>query len=300
MKAFLSLRALGDLIIHYRCVYACNTYHASNLALVTLQAHSSLISSLGLNSQHIAYIPESSTIPAIYNLTNTNPLSLIKDLWHIRRFLAGSQFDTFYLPSNTSRDALFSYPFNVLTKPPLSTPCSPQQNNIYFHILQLLETPFSSLLTPCLNPGNASSSPSRVSIFIGSRNPLKTLSLNHFYQLQDVLTLLGIKFKLFNVLGDFHSLTDPQTYITIPRDFVSLIATIKQSDYVISTDSLVGHLAELLGKPTFILFSDHASLPYYKKTPQTYWLPPTAYLNNYYHQPNLPHLQIRLSNFFSL
>ncbi|AWW44056.1 hypothetical protein [Polynucleobacter paneuropaeus] len=56
------------------------------------------------------------------------------------------------------------------------------------------------------------------------------------------------------------------------KNFSTLLDTMKDYDYIISSDSLTSHLAEFLNKPVFV----------FTPRPNSYWLPLSSFANNYW------------------
>lgn len=80
----------------------------------------------------------------------------------------------------------------------------------------------------------------------------------------------GIKTCVVLLEGESINLPAGINIKILPRSFYALIAAIKESELVISADSLPSHLSEFLEVPIFV------STP----APKPYWLPRSAYLEN--------------------
>jgi ADP-heptose:LPS heptosyltransferase len=101
----------------------------------------------------------------------------------------------------------------------------------------------------------------------GSRIPNKSLPAHVVSIIYEELRRRRIEVKVVSLVGDAADLPAGVKSVALPRRFDALIATLKNSQMVVSADSLSAHLGEYLGLPTFV------STP----SPNAYWLPQMAY-----------------------
>ena len=123
---------------------------------------------------------------------------------------------------------------------------------------EVLGLSVSATRPPIMKPAGWSAdqdSSRRVLIFPTTPNPKKNFHLAGFKRLRDKLVKKGWKVEIVCMSHEqpvIEKVFDPQSVLTFP-DIRALILHIMQSRAVISNDSGGGHLASMLGLPTFTI-----------------------------------------------
>jgi ADP-heptose:LPS heptosyltransferase len=108
----------------------------------------------------------------------------------------------------------------------------------------------------------------RALIVAASRVPRKVLPREVIAQVHRQLADRGVAAQVLLLEGELVEVPRSVGLIRLPRQFSALIASLRETDIVVSADSLPAHIGEHLGKPTFVI----------SPAPNPYWLPRAAFL----------------------
>jgi hypothetical protein len=101
-----------------------------------------------------------------------------------------------------------------------------------------------------------------------SRVPNKVIPREVIQQVCQQLAAKGIVAHVLLLEGEKVEVPQSVALIRLPRQFSALMASLRETDMVVSADSLPAHIGEHLGKPTFVI----------SPVPNPYWLPRMAFL----------------------
>ena len=109
----------------------------------------------------------------------------------------------------------------------------------------------------------------RALIVAASRVPRKVLPREVIAQVHQQLADRGVVAQVLLLEGEQVEVPRSLGLVRVPRQFSALIASLRETDIVVSADSLPAHIGEYLGKPTFVI----------SPAPNPYWLPRAAFLD---------------------
>ena len=108
----------------------------------------------------------------------------------------------------------------------------------------------------------------RALIVAASRVPRKVLPREVIAQVHRQLADRGVAAQVLLLEGEQVEVPRSVGLVRLPRQFSALISSLRETDIVVSADSLPAHIGEHLGKPTFVI----------SPAPNPYWLPRAAFL----------------------
>jgi ADP-heptose:LPS heptosyltransferase len=108
----------------------------------------------------------------------------------------------------------------------------------------------------------------RALIVAASRVPRKVLPREVIAQVHQQLADRGVAAQVLLLEGEQVEVPRSVGLVRLPRQFSALVARLRETDIIVSADSLPAHIGEHLGKPTFVI----------SPAPNPYWLPRAAFL----------------------
>jgi len=258
-----TLKAFGDFVIACnasRRVQAVNGMHAPTV--VAGEHVRNLSSAIGVEGKiHFLGDDNWTDVPAIYDLRKQGIASAFKNIRKLRHLINT-------LPSNMNLifDHL-GWRERYIGGGRFYQALSLNSGNIYLSYDQLFESIDYKLLK---SNSEVSHSFSRAIIIPGARMRYKQIPASVISDLAEELNQRCINTSVIVLEGESIDLPAGIQVKKIPRNFNELVAVVKDSDLVISADSLPSHLCEFLYVPVFVS----------KPLPNQYWLPRSAYLTN--------------------
>ena len=258
-----TLKAFGDFVI--ACSASRRVQSANGMGAPTVVAGEhvrSLASALGLDSK-IQFIGDDSwsDVPAAFDVRKCGVLPALRSLQDLRHRLDA-------LPSNM--DFVFDHSGwreRFIGGKRFFQSLSLNSGNIYLAYEQLFESLGYGILKTSPEVNHAIS---RAIIIPGARMRHRQIPAPVLAELAAELRKRFVDTSLVVLEGESIDLPAGIDVKKIPRNFGELVAAVKNSDLVISADSLPSHLSEFLNVPVFV------STP----SPNPYWLPRSAHQTN--------------------
>lgn len=258
-----TLKAFGDFVI---ACSASRRVQSANGVLAPIVIAGEHIRSLALAlnvDREIQFIGDDSwsDVPAAFDVRRCGVLSALRSLQNLRDLLntQSSGMDLIFDHSGWRERFIAGRRF--------FHSLSLKSGNIYLAYDQLFESLGYEILRTSFEITHAIS---RVIIIPGARMRHKQIPTHVLLELAAELRQRCINTSVVVLEGESIDLPAGIHVKRVPRNFGELVAAVKNSDLVISADSLPGHLSEFLGIPVFV------STP----SPNPYWLPQSAYLTN--------------------
>lgn len=256
-----TLKAFGDFLIAYSALLRAHASHpAVDILLLAGEHVRPLGLALGVSEALVNYIGGSSLkdVPAAFDVRHRGPWAAWRSLVALRRAVHRAQpvhrqlvFDRLGLREQ----------FIAGSRPRLALP--QEAPNIYLaydsHLLSGA-TPASRL--------QVGTTPQHALIVPASRVPRKVLPREVIAQVHQQLADRGVRAQVLLLEGEQVEVPQFVGLVRVPRQFSALMASLRETDIVVSADSLPAHIGEHLGKPTFVI----------SPTPNPYWLPRAAFL----------------------
>lgn len=258
-----TLKAFGDFVI------ACNASRRIQIVdgmfaptVVAGEHVRNLASALGVNRE-IQFIGDDSwsDVPAIFDVRKRGVLSALRSLQNLRHRLDALPSSMHFVFDHSGWRERFIGGRRFFRS------LSSKSGNIYLAYDQLFESLGYGILATCPKVTHAIS---RAIIIPGARMRHRQIPASVLAQLAAELRQRCIKTSVVVLEGESIDLPAGIHLKKLPRNFAELVAAVKDSDLVISADSLPSHLSEFLDVPVFV------STP----SPKPYWLPRSAYLTN--------------------
>lgn len=256
-----TLKAFGDFLIAYCAVLRASALQpAVDLQILACEHVRPLGMALGVPASQAHYVGGGSLkdVPAAFDVRRRGPWAAWRSLAALRRAVHSAQ------PVN--RQLVFDRlglreQFIAGSRPCLALPR--QAPNIYL----AYDARFLSGATLALRL-HVGSSPQRALIVPASRVPRKVLPREVIAQVHQQLADRGVKAQVLLLEGEQVEVPQFVGLVRVPRQFSALMASLRETDIIVSADSLPAHIGEHLGKPTFVI----------SPTPNPYWLPRAAFL----------------------
>jgi ADP-heptose:LPS heptosyltransferase len=256
-----TLKAFGDFLIAYSAFLRAKACHmTADIQLLAGDHVRPLALALGVPEAQVHYIGSSSLkdVPAAFDARRRGLWAASRSLMALRQAVHNAQpahrqllFDRLglreqFIGGGRLRQAL------------------PQQApNIYLaydaHFLT------EAAAAPRFELGGAAR---RALIVAASRVPHKVLPREVIARVHQQLVDRGVAAQVLLLEGEEVEVPRSVGLVRVPRQFSALIASLRETDIVVSADSLPAHIGEHLGKPTFVI----------SPTPNPYWLPRAAFL----------------------
>jgi ADP-heptose:LPS heptosyltransferase len=256
-----TLKAFGDFLIAYSALLRASAGHPdADIQLLAGEHVRPLGLALGVPEAQVHYIGGSSLkdVPAAFDVRRRGLWAAWRSLAALRRAVHSAQpghrqlvFDRLGLREQ----------FIGCGRPRLALP--QEAPNIYLaydaHFLA------GAAPAPRLQVGGAAR---RALIVAASRVPRKVLPSEVISQVHQQLAAQGVAAQVLLLEGEQVEVPRSVELVRVPRQFSALMASLRETDLVISADSLPAHIGEHLGKPTFVI----------SPAPNPYWLPRAAFL----------------------
>jgi hypothetical protein len=258
-----TLKAFGDFVIACSASRRVQSTVGMNIPTVVAGEHvRSLASALGLD-RTVQFIGDDSwtDVPAAFDARKRGVLSALRSLKNLR-----NRIDA--LP--TSMELVFDHlgwRERFIGQGRLLQSLSGESGNIYLAYDKFFESLGYGILKVCPEIKHAVS---RAIIIPGARMRHRQIPAPVLAELAAELRQRCINSSVVVLEGESIDLPAGIHVKKLPRNFGELVAAVKDSDLVISADSLPSHLSEFLDVPVFV------STP----SPKPYWLPRSAYLTN--------------------
>lgn len=256
-----TLKAFGDFLIAYSALLRARAVHqAADIQLLAGEHVRPLGLALGVPDAQVHYIGGSSLkdVPAAFDVRRRGVWAAWRSLATLRRAVHGvtpSQRQLLF-DSLDMREQFIGGGRTRLALPPEAT-------NIYL----AYDAHFLTGTVPALHFKVDGPTP-RALIVPASRVPRKVLPREVIAQVHQQLANRGVEAQVLLLEGEQVEVPPSVGLVRVPRQFSALIATLRETDIVVSADSLPAHIGEHLGKPTFVI----------SPTPNPYWLPRGAFL----------------------
>ena len=256
-----TLKAFGDFLIAYSALLRARAANpAADIQLLAGEHVRPLGLALGVPEAQVHYVGGSSLndVPAAFDVRR-------RGLWAAWRSLAALR-QAVHCAEPVHRQLVFDHlglreQFIGGGRPRLALP--PEAPNIYLaydaHFLAGAAPP------PRLE---VSGGAERALIVAASRVPRKVLPSEIIAQVHQQLAAQGVMAQVLLLDGEQVEVPRSVEVVRVPRQFSALMARLRETDIVISADSLPAHIGEHLAKPTFVI----------SPAPNPYWLPRVAFL----------------------
>lgn len=256
-----TLKAFGDFLIAYSALLRASAGHPdADIQLLAGEHVRPLGLALGVPEAQVHYIGGSSLkdVPAAFDVGRRGLWAAWRSLAALRRAVHSAQpghrqlvFDRLGLREQIIGGG----------RPRLALP--PAAPNIYL----AYDAHFLAGTAPASRL-QAEGVVRRALIVAASRVPRKVLPSEVIAQVHKQLVAHGLMAQVLLLEGEQLELPRSVEVVRVPRQFSALIASLRETDLVVSSDSLPAHIGEHLGKPTFVI----------SPTPNPYWLPRVAFL----------------------
>ena len=188
-------------------------------------------------------------------------LGTIKELISLRQYFKNEKKENYYL-EHRQKSLLLHFFLGIKLKFIYS------KDNVYNCFNKFFE------VQPVLNqdPSFTLNSSSTVIIFPDSRKRNKIIGEKTISTLVMALDQKGVQYKIAKFSAGIENKKEMLNEIGY-SNFIDLVEIIKKADFIISSDSLPVHIAELYHKPHWILYNQKIN---------TNWLTPSSSSSNYY------------------
>ena len=270
MFAFFQMQGFGDLVILCNVLKKYTINNDDNFIIMGSYLNK-LYNELGLDIKTITFQFDGNDIPPIYNLRNNGIKKGFFNGLEIRNLLLNNYknkqflliFDNEQVNYCGIRERFFT--FN------LPSIFIEAKENVYLTYTNFLKDKnnfrynYENYFSLAKNRN--------LSIFPSSRQKRKIIT-------DDILTILiqksrsiGLKPTIYNIGNDDTYSQKIKNYVKIlPKTFKSVIETVKNSSFVISSDSVTAHIAEFYNKPIYVISPKQ----------NNYWLPLSSYDKNFW------------------
>ena len=255
-----TLKGFGDFLIAFSAVLRAHASHpAADLQLLAGEYMRPLGLVLGVPEAQVQYIGGGSLqdVPAAFDVRRRGPWAAWRSLVALRWAVHVAQ------PSN--RQLVFDrlgLREQFISGGRLRSALPPEAPNIYL----AYDAYFMAYADP--TPRRQVGSTARSALIVaGSRVPRKVVPCNVIAQVHQQLANRGIAAEVLLLEGEQLEVPRFVPLVRVPRQFSALMARLRETDIVVSADSLPAHIGEHLGKPTFVI----------SPAPNPYWLPRVAF-----------------------
>lgn len=256
-----TLKAFGDFLIAYSVMLTARARHpASDIQLLAGAHVRPLGIALGASEAHVHYIGGSSLtdVPAAFDVRKRGLREGWRSLLALRRAVhdAQSGYRQLVFDSLGLREHFIGGGWPRLALPQGAP-------NIYL----AYEAQF--LVGGGPSPRLEASGGGRHALIVpASRVPRKVLPREVIAQVYRQLASQDVTAQVLLLEGEQVDLPKSVELLRVPRQFSALVTSLRETDIVVSADSLPAHIGEHLGKPTFVI----------SPAPNPYWLPRGAFL----------------------
>lgn len=188
-------------------------------------------------------------------------LGTIKELISLRQYFKSKKNENYFI-EHRQKSLLLQFFLGIKLK------FIYHKNNVYNSFHKFFE------VQPILNeqPSFTLNSSSTVIIFPDSRKKNKIINSTTISKLVMVLDKKAVRYKIAKFNDGFENKNEMLNEISY-TNFTDLVEIIKKADFIISSDSLPVHIAELYYKPHWILYNHKIN---------TNWLTPSSSSSNFY------------------
>lgn len=265
MYKIVTLKAFGDFLIACNAARSLMEHMPSESVSIIAGSHvRPLAEALNIPSDRILYISDavSSDVPAIFDARKHGAFAALKSLINIRRQINCLQPDIELVFDYLGwRERLIGSGKELHGLPVFA-------ENIYVAYDLFFESIGSASkseeLLPVINI-------SRAIIIPGARMDFRIIPHAVILDIYRQLECHGIEVKVILLEGEEIDVPKDLIVEVVPRNFSSLVSSIRDSNFVVSADSLPAHLSAFLGVPVFVF----TPIPDWT----SYWLPKSAFLN---------------------
>lgn len=261
--SLVAFKAFGDLVIAVSCLERRATEAGRRIEILLGQHLIPLFDALESRLATRVVHHSENSLPALFTIKKDGPVKALGSAVHLRRAVKDADIpaDHFLIFDRLGiRERFVTNGWRQVEMP--------EAPNIYLAYDQFLD----SLGYPLVDRKRDRNASGPLRIFPGSRVPAKNLPVELVRQLMATAANRGIATELMLLEGerlDLESCGLP--YTPISRNFSSMIAAVRGAGKVISADSMPAHIAEHLGRDMFV----------FSPAPNRYWLPRTAYLQQW-------------------
>ena len=215
------------------------------------------------NNSHISFVDFKIQNGIFSFFTNKHFFSLgaIKEISSLKQYFKNKKKENYYI-EHRQKSQLLQFILGIKLKSIY------HKNNVYNSFYEFFEV--QAVLNQI--PSFTLNSSSTVIIFPDSRKRNKMIGEKTIAALVMALNQKGIQYKIakFNPgIEQKNGMINATSY----SNFIDLVEIIKNADFIISSDSLPVHIAELYLKPHWILYNHKIN---------TNWLTPSSSSSNYY------------------
>lgn len=256
-----TLKAFGDFLIAYSALLRSSAINsAADIQLLAGEHVRPLGLALGVSDAQVHYIGGSSLkdVPAAFDARRRGLWAACRSMAALRRAVHDTQPAHRHLVFDRlgPRELFISG-----GRPRLALPREAPNIYLAYDAHFLAGAPPASHL-------EVASGTRRAVIVPASRVLRKVLPREVIAQVHQQLANRGIAAQVLLLEGEQVEVPQSIDLVRVPRQFSALMASLRETDIVVSADSLPAHIGEHLGKPTFVI----------SPTPNPYWLPRGAFL----------------------
>lgn len=260
---FVCLKSYGDYVILRASLLNRQT---NQLAILIGDHLSELDQALGEYTKIHMLPHREGNVPSIFDVKKNGFILAIRSAWKLKQLISNCQI-------NNSSILVFDklrIRERIIAGGHMSLEL-PSANNIYKSYYNFFNCYPNVQFLP------SHSCPDRIvrniGIFPGSRVSVKCIPQSITELIVKILSLQGFNPVLFLLDGEIADKFDCACdVVKVSRNFSAMAQAVKQVDAVISADSMPAHLAEYFGVPVFVV----------TPRPNRYWLPLSAFDNNYW------------------
>lgn len=266
MYKIVTLKAYGDFVIACNAARVLQTSIQSEPISIIAGSHvQPLAEALEIPIDRVFYISDSvsSDVPAIFDARKRGLFSALKSLINVRCQINCLHPDSdLVFDSLGWRERLIGLGRKIHGLPGFA-------KNIYIGYDHFFESigylPRSEDFPSAINI-------SRAIIIPGARMGFRIIPRSVILNIYKELKSHGIEVKVVLLEGEKIEVSQGLATEVVPRNFSALVSSVKDSDFVVSADSLPAHLSSLLGIPAFVF----TPIPAWT----SYWLPKPTFLTN--------------------
>lgn len=275
--SIITLKAFGDFVIACNSVQVIQNPSSANAnantnrpVVIAGEYVRPLASALGIEAQvQVKFIgkqgnPQWADVPAAFDVRKRGLLPALHSLMELRSILGNldkNPHNGNFVFDNKGIREFFLCPHRKLNSLPK------EAGNIYLSYRQFFTSNGFTLLPHQKRRGYT---PQNAVIIPAARQRPRIIPASIIAQADALLKERGCVVTVVTLEGENIEIPKNVHHICLPRSFQNLIAVIKESDLVITADSLPSHLGEYLNIPQFI----------FAPTPKDYMLPQSAYESN--------------------
>lgn len=261
--SIITLKAFGDFVI------ACNSVQAVQISSGSSNIHRPVVvageyvrqlaAALGVESD-VEFIGDKRwvNVPAAFDVRKRGVLPALQSLMELRSILGKIPQNRDFVFDNGGVREFFLCPHRKLNSLPR------ESGNVYLAYRQFFASNGFTLSSHETRRGYC---PQNAVIIPAARQQPRIIPASIIAQADALLKERGCHVTVLTLEGENIEIPESVHHIRLPRSFHNLIAVIRESDLVVTADSLPSHLGEYFKIPQFI----------FAPTPKDYMLPQSAY-----------------------